>query len=144
MAQLGSGDFAHDMTTQPNCWKTGFVVLAVVGLITIGFLVIRLVDQSMTLSMVDDHCGRVEEALSALRTAMPTALHSSGRVSQADMLAILQKQNPGAHIVSGAAKIEMDQIRFCFAPDGSLDRIEQTDDYGTTASDSPTNRDTVR
>lgn len=132
------------MTKQPNRWKTAFVILAVVALVTIGWLTIRLLDQSATLSMVDDHCGRVEEALAVLRTAMPAALHSSGRVSQADVLSILQKQNPSAHKVSGASKIEMDQIRFCFAPDGSLDRIEQTDDYGTSASDSPTNRDTVR
>jgi len=132
------------MNTQPNRWKIAFVALAVVGLITISCLVMRLFDQSMTLSMVDDHCGRVEAALSVLRGAMPAALHGSGRVSQADTLAILQKQNPSANIISEPSKIEMDQIRFCFASDGSLDRIEQTDDYGTKVSDSPTNRDTVR
>jgi hypothetical protein len=145
VAQLFSlGDFAHDMTTYLNRWKIAFFVLAFVAFITIGYLALSLFDQSMTLSLVDEHCGRVDTALSVFRAAMPAALHSSGRVSQADLLAILQKQNPSAPIVSGASKIEMDQIRFCFAPDGSLDRIEQTDDYGTRASDSPTNRDTVR
>jgi hypothetical protein len=132
------------MTTQPNRWKIAFVALAVVAFITIGFLSMRLFDQSMTLNLVSDHCNRVEAALSVLRSAMPATPQTTGRVSRAGILAILQKQNPNSHIVSAPSKIEMDQIRFSFASDGSLDRIDQTDDYGTKASDSPTNREAIR
>jgi hypothetical protein len=131
------------MTTQPNRWKIAFAVLAIAALCTIGYMAIQLFDQSATLSMLRDHSTRTKAALSALRTAMPAALQISGRVSQNDILTILQKQNPGAQIVSGQSTIEMDEIRFCFAPDGSLNRIEQTDDYGTSASDSPSNRPTI-
>lgn len=75
---------------------------------------------------------------------MPEMLRISGRVSQGEMLAILQKHASGVQIVSGPSGIEMDQIRFRFAADGSLDRIERTDDYGTKASDVATNRPAIK
>jgi hypothetical protein len=53
------------------------------------------------------------------------------------MLTILQKHNQGAPITSSASVIEMDLMRFRFAPDGSLERIERTDDYGFPAGSTP-------
>ena len=127
----------------PNRWKIAFVVLLIGEFCAIGYLAVSLFDQSATLNMLRDHDKRIEAALSTLRTTMPAALRISGRVSQKDIFAILQKHYPAAHVVSGTSTIEMDEIRFCFASDGSLDRIERTDDYGTSVSDSPTNRDTI-
>src|SRR6267378_1132131 len=115
------------MSTQPNRWKNAFIVLAVAALCTIGCLALQLFDQSGTLSMLRDGFGRREAALSVLRKSIPDMLRA-GRPSQQDMLAILQKHNQGAPITSSASAIELDLMRFCFAPDGSLDRIEQTDD----------------
>jgi hypothetical protein len=131
------------MKTPPNRLKIAFVVLVISEFCTIGYFAIQLFDQSATLDMLRDHDKRIEAALSTLRTAMPEALRISGRASQNDILTILQKHYPTARIVSRPSTIEMDEIRFCFALDGSLDRIERTDDYGTSASDSPTNRDTI-
>lgn len=130
------------MSTQTNRWKIAFIVLAVAAVCTIGYLALQLFDQSATLSMLRDGFGRREAALSVLRKSIPDMLRA-GRPSQQDMLAILQKHNQGAPITSSASAIEMDLVRFRFAPDGSLDRIEQTDDYGFPASSTPTNRPTI-
>lgn len=130
------------MSTQPNRWKIAFLMLAIVAVCAIAYLSLRLFDQSATLSMVSDGCDRREAALSVLCKSIPDMLRA-GRPSQQDMLAILQKHNQGAPITSSASAIEMDLMRFRFAPDGSLDRIEQTDDYGFRASDTPTNRPTI-
>lgn len=130
------------MSTQPNRWKSAFIVLAVAAVCVIGYLALRLFDQSATLGMLRDGFERREAALSVLRKSIPDLLRA-GRPSQQDMLAILQKHNQGAPITSSASAIEMDLMRFRFAPDGSLDRIEQTDDYGFRASDTPTNRPTI-
>jgi hypothetical protein len=132
------------MTTQPKCWRNAFFLLAVVAICLIGYLTLRLLDQSATLDYLRDGYQRGENALSVLRTTMPEALQGSKHDSQDGILAILRKNNPGSPIVVGKSTIDMDQIRFCFASDGSLERIDQTDDYGTLASDQPTNRDVIR
>jgi hypothetical protein len=128
---------------QPNRWKTAFAILGIVAFYAIARMALKLEDQSATLSMVRDGFERRENALSVLRKSMPDLLRLSGHASQSDVLAILQKHNQGAPIVSGPSFIEMDQMRFCFASDGSFARIEKTDDYGTRASDIPTNRPTI-
>lgn len=130
------------MSTQSNRWKIAFIVLAIASVFTIGYLALQLFDQSATLSMLRDGFGRREAALSVLRRSIPDLLRAS-HPSQQDMLAILQKHNQGAPITSSASAIAMDLMRFQFAPDGSLDSIEQTDDYGFRASDTPTNRPTM-
>jgi hypothetical protein len=130
------------MSTHPNRWKIAFIVLAIASVCTIGCLALQLFDQSATLSMLRDGFGRRETALSVLRKSIPDMLRA-GRPSQQDMLAILQKHNQGAPIALSALAIEMDLMRFRFAPDGSLDLIEQTDDYGFRAGDTPTNRPTI-
>ena len=131
------------MKAQQNRWKIAFVILAAVSFCVIGFLALQLFDQSATLSMVSDGYKRRETTLSVLRKSIPELLRFSGHASQGDILVILQKHSPGTPIASGQLMIEMDQMRFCFASDGSLDRIEHTDDYGTRAGDIPTNRPTV-
>ena len=130
------------MSTQPNRWKTAFIILAVVAVCAVGYLALQLFDQSATLSMLRDGFGRREAALSVLRKSIPDMVRA-GRPSQQDVLAILQKHGQGAPITSTASTIEMDLMRFQFAADGSLDGIEQTDDYGFRASDTPTNRPTI-
>jgi hypothetical protein len=131
------------MSIQPNRWKIAFFVLAVAAVCTIGYLALQLFDQSATLSLVSDGFERRESALSLIRKSVPDLLRLSGRPSQKDVLVILQKHNQGAPITSSASAIEIDLMRFCFAPDGSLDRIERTDDYGFPASGTPTNRPTI-
>jgi hypothetical protein len=128
------------MSTQPNRWKIGFIVLAIVAICVIGYLALQLFDQSATLSMVSDGLERRERALSVLRKSIPDLLRLSGRPSQKDVLVVLEKHNQGAPITSSASAIELDLMRFRFAPDGSLERIEATDDYGFPASATPTNR----
>lgn len=130
------------MSTPPNRWKIAFFVLAIVSVCTIGYLALQLFDQSATLSMLRDGFGRREAALSVLRKSIPDMVRAA-RLSQQEMLAILQKHNQGAPITSNGSAIEMDLMRFSFAPDGSLDQIEQTDDYGFRASDTPLNRPTI-
>jgi len=130
------------MSTSSNRWKTAFIVLAIASSCTMSYLALRLSDQSDTLRMLRDGFGRREAALAVLRNSIPDMLRA-GHPTQQDMLAILQKHNHGAPVTSSASAIEMDLMRFCFAPDGSLDRIEQTDDYGFRASDTPTNRPTI-
>jgi hypothetical protein len=130
------------MNTQPNRWKIAAIVLAIAAVCMIGCLALQLFDQSATLSMVSDGFERREHALSVLRKSIPDMLRA-GRPSQQDMLAILQKHNQGAPITSSASAIEMDLMRFCFSADGSLDRIEPTDDYGFSAGSTPTNRPTI-
>lgn len=130
------------MSTSPNRWKIAFVILAIVAVCAIGYLALRLFDQSATLGMLSDGITRREAALSVLRKSIPDMLRA-GRPSQRDMLAILQKHNQGAPITSSASAIEMDLMSFRFAPDGSLDRIEQTDDYGFPDGSAPTNRPTI-
>jgi hypothetical protein len=132
----------HSMSTPPNRWKIAFVVLAIAAVCTIGYLVLQLFDQSATLGMLRDGFGRREAALSVLRKSIPDLLRA-GHPSQQDTLAILQKHDQGAPITSSASAIEMDLMRFRFAPDSSLDRIEQTDDYGFRASGTPANRPTI-
>jgi len=136
------------MNTPPNRWKIAFAVIAnvfavvvVVTFCIIVYMGLQLFDQSATLDR--DHDRRIEAALSVLRSAMPEAMRIPGKPSKNDIFAILKKHYPSAHIVSSSSTIEMDEIRFCFSQDGSLDRIEETDDYGTRDSDSPTNRDTI-
>jgi hypothetical protein len=131
------------MNTSQNHWKLGFVVLAVVAGGLIGYLVLQLLDQSMTLGMLRDGFRRREDALTLLRKSIPDMVRAN-HPSQQETLAIIQKHNHGAPVVSRPSTIEMDQMRFCFAADGSLDRIEQTDDYGTRATDTPTNRPTIQ
>jgi hypothetical protein len=133
---------AHSMNTQPNRWKTAFIILALVALCVVGYLALLLFDQSATLGLLRDGFQRHEAALSVLRKSIPDMLRA-GRPSQQEMLAILRKHNEGASITSSTSAIEMDLLKFRFAPDGSLDRIEQTDDYGFRASDKPTNRPTI-
>ena len=118
-------------------------MLAVAAVCMIGYLALRLFDQSVTLNMVSDGFDRRDRALSLLRKSVPDLLRLPGRLSQKDVLAILQKHNQGAPITSSASAIEIDLMRFSFSPDGSLDRIEQTDDYGFRASDTPMNRPTI-
>jgi hypothetical protein len=130
------------MSTQPNRWKIAFIMLAIAAICTTGYLALQLFDQSATLGLLRDGFGRREAALSVLRKSIPELLRA-GRLSQQDTLAILQKHNQGAPITSSASAIEIDLMRFCFAPDGSLDRIERTDDYGFPASATPTNRPTI-
>src|SRR3954470_18150372 len=130
------------MSTSPNRWKIAFVILAIASVCTIGYLALQLFDQSATLGMLRDGFTRREAALSVLRKSIPDMLRA-GRPSQQDMLAILQKHNQGAPITSSPSAIEMDLIRFRFTTDGSLERIEQTDDYGFPASSMPTNRSTI-
>jgi hypothetical protein len=130
------------MSTQPNRWKSAFIVLVVGAVCVIGYLALRLFDQSATLGMLRDGFERREAAISVLRKSLPDLLRA-GRPSQQDTLAILQKHSQGVPITSTASTIEMDLMRFRFAADGSLDRIEQTDDYGFRASDTPTNRPTI-
>jgi hypothetical protein len=130
------------MSTQSNHWKTAFIVLAGVTVVVIGYLALQLFDQSATLSGLRDGFDRREAALSVLRKSLPDLLRTD-HPSQQDTLAILQKYNQGAPITSRASSIEMDLMRFQFAPDGSLDRIEQTDDYGFPAGSTPTNRPTI-
>jgi len=130
------------MSRPPNRWKIAFIVLAIIAVCTIGYLALQLFDQSATLGMLRDGFGRREAALSVLRKSIPDLLRA-GRPSQKDMLAILQKHNQGAPVTSSASTIEIDLMRFCFAPDGSLDRIERTDDYGFPPSATPTNRPTI-
>lgn len=130
------------MNTQPNRWKTAFIILAVVSVCVVGYLAVKLLDESATLSMLRDGFRRREAALSVLRKSIPD-MQRAGRPSQQEVLAILQKHSQGAPITSTASTIEMDLMRFRFAADGSLDRIEQTDDYGFRASDPPTNRPTI-
>lgn len=130
------------MNTQPNRWKTAFIALAIAAVCATGYLALQLFDRSATLGMLRDGFGRREAALSVLRKSIPDMLRA-GRPSQQDILAILQKNNQRAPITSSASAIEMDLMRFRFAPDGSLDRIEQTDGYGFRASDTPTNRPTI-
>ena len=131
------------MNKPPNRWKIGFIVLAVVAGCVIGYLTIQLLDQSMTLAMLRDGFQRREDALALLRKSIPDMLRVN-HPSQQNLLAIIQKHNHGAPVVSSQSTIEIDQMRFCFAADGSLDRIEQTDDYGTRATDTPTNRPTIQ
>jgi hypothetical protein len=130
------------MSTQPNRWKSAFMVLAVAAVCVIGYLALWLFDQSATLGMLRDGFERRDAALSVLRKSLPDLLRA-GHPSQHVILAVLQKQSQGAPITSSASAIEMDLLRFHFAPDGSLDRIEQTDSYGFRASDMPTNRPTI-
>jgi hypothetical protein len=130
------------MSTPPNPWKTAFIILAVVALCAVAYLALRLFGQSATLDQLRDGFTRREAALSMLRKSLPDLLRS-GHPSQQEILAILQKHNQGAPMTSSASAIEMDLLRFRFAPDGSLDRIEQTDDYGFRASDTPANRPTI-
>ena len=115
------------------------MVLAMAAVCTIGYLAFQLFDQSATLGMLRDGFGRREAALSVLRRSIPDMLRA-GRPSQQDMLVILQKHNQGTPISSSASAIEMDLMKFSFASDGSLDRIEQTEDYGFPARSTPTNR----
>jgi hypothetical protein len=131
------------MNIELDRWKLAFAMLAVGSICAIGYLGIHLFDNSATLGMLRDHDQRTEAALSVLRAAMPEAWRMSGRSSQSEMLAILQKQNPAARIVTNPTTIEMDQIRFCFSSNGLLDRIERTDDYGTTDGDLPSNRPAI-
>jgi len=122
------------MGTQPNRWKAAFIILAVVSFCLFCYLAIKLISQSMTLSMLHDEYGRREAALSMLRKSIPDMLRTSNPSKQ-DILAILQKHNHGAPIFLKKSALEMDLMRFQFAADGSLHRIEQTDDYGFDPSD---------
>jgi hypothetical protein len=130
------------MSTPRNRWKSAFIVLTVAAVCTIGYMALQLFDQSATLGMLRDGLERREAALSTLRKSLPDLLRAS-RPSQEDMVVIIKRHNQGAPITSSASVIEMDLMRFCFAPDGSLDRIERTDDYGFRPSDTPTNRPTI-
>jgi len=131
------------MTPQTNGWKTAFIALALATIGTGVYLALRLLDNSATTSAYKDHCTRIEAAFSLLCVALPDALRSPKHGSQQEFLSSLQKHNRGGPIVSGQTNIEMDQVRFLFAPDGSLDRIERTDDYGTSATNSPMNRPAI-
>jgi hypothetical protein len=130
------------MSTQPNRWKNAFGVLAVAAIGVTSYLWFQFLDQSDTLRMCRDGFERREAALAVLRKSVPDMLRA-GHPSQETVLAILQKHNHGAPITSSASAIEMDLMRFRFAPDGSLDRIEPTDDYGFSADVPPTNRPVV-
>jgi hypothetical protein len=130
-------NFAQHVTTQANRWKTAFFILLLGALCAIGYLALQLFDQSATLSLIRDHSQRMDAALSVLCAALPDASQSRIALSQEALLAILRKRNPGVRFTVNQSVIEMDQIRFCFAADGSLDRIERTDDYGTRAAEVP-------
>jgi stalled ribosome rescue protein Dom34 len=130
------------MSTNPNKWKIAFVVLAVAAFCVVAYLAIQLFDQSATLGMVSDAFQRREDALSLLRRSIPDMLRTD-HLSQQDIFTILKKHNQGKPIVTGPGFIEMDQMRFCFATNGTLERVEKTDDYGTRASDTPTNRPAI-
>ena len=132
------------MTKPPNRWKTSFIILAIVTLLTIGYIALNLLDDSATLDMIRDHDNRVETALAVLRHAMPAALQICWPVSQSDVLFMLQKQNPNIAIVSSPTKIELDEIRLRFSTNNTLERIEQTDDYGLSATNAVAGRDALK
>lgn len=94
--------------------------------------------------MMSDGFQRREAALSVLRKSIPELLELPQPASQTNILAVLQKHNLGAPVVSGQMTIEMDQMRFCFTTNGLIERIEETDDYGTSASDVASNRPAFR
>lgn len=131
------------MNRPPNPWKIGFVILAVVAGGVIGYMALQILEQSATIGPLRDGFRRREDALAVLRKSIPDMLRA-GHPTQQEILAIIQKHNHDAPIVSSQSAIEIDQMRFCFAADGSLDRIEQTDDYGTLATDIPTNRAAIQ
>jgi hypothetical protein len=132
----------QEIMRQPNRWKISFFGLAAGALCVISYMGIRLWNQSDTIAMVSDGLERREQTLSLLRKCLPELSRSSNGLSQKEILAVLQKHTQGTRIISGPTSIEIDQMKFCFAPDGSLDRVEKTDDYGTRV-DFPTNRPTI-
>jgi hypothetical protein len=119
-----------------------FFGLAAGALCVIYSMGIRLWNQSDTIAMVSDGFERREETLSLLRKCLPELSRSLNGLSQKEILAAIQKHTQGTRIISGPSSIEIDQMRFCFTPDGFLDRVEKTDDYGTRV-DFPTNRPTI-
>lgn len=130
------------MSTHLNRWKIAFVALTIVASCTILFLAARPFGMSAELDMLRDGYSRRDRALAILRRSIPELLQTN-RFTQKDIFEKLQRHNQGAQIVVKPSVIELDQMRFCFAPDGALERIEKTDDYGTRASDVPANRPAV-
>ena len=128
---------------KPNQSRIAFITLAIGTACLLGYLGLCLLDQSATLSMLRDHDQRTERALSVLCTTMPDVFRIEGGTTQTNVLSILRKRMPETHIVTRRSTIEIDQIRFCFDSDGSLRRIDRTDDYGTAADSPPSNRPSI-
>jgi hypothetical protein len=125
-----------------NRWKIAFFGLLVAAVCGLGCAALMLADRAATLDTLRDSYERRQKALTVLRGLTPEISAMQHRATRDEIAAILSKQNPGIPIASGGSTLEIDELRFHFDANGALDRIEQTDDYGTRAMDTPGHRDT--
>ncbi len=131
------------MSAFSNRWKVGFFALLLCSLLGLGWLGLKLLDDSATLSGLRDHSRRSDHALGVLAASFPEIVTNRATLTPQSLAAVLRRHAAGSPVTEGPSSVEIDQLRLDFAADGSLSRVERTDDYGTRGSDAPTNRPSV-
>ncbi len=132
------------MKPPPDRWKTAFFSLLFCSLLIIAWLGVRLLDDSATLSGLRDHSRRSDHALSVLAASFPEIITNRATLTRQSLAAALREHTAAARVTEGPSSVEIDQLRFIFAADGSFSKVERTDDYGTRDSDTSTNRPSIQ
>jgi hypothetical protein len=131
------------MSPPSDTWKIRFFLLLFCALAVIAWLCVQRLDDSMTLSMLRDHSRRSDHALSVLSASFPEIITNRSTLTVKSLAEALRQHSAASRITAGPSTVELDQLRFVFSANGSLSKVERTDDYGTRESDIPSNRPSI-
>src|SRR5262249_51012294 len=101
-------------------------------------------DESATLSGLREHSRRSAHTISVLAASFPEIITNRASLTRQSLAAALRQHTATSRVTEGPSNVEMDQLRLVFATDGSLSKVERTDDYGTRDTDIPNNRPPIR
>jgi hypothetical protein len=132
------------MSPPSDRWKIRFFLLLFCSLVVVGWLSVHRLDDSATLSGLREHSRRSDHALNVLAASFPEIVTNRGTLTRQSLAAALRQHTAASRVTEGPSSVEIDQLRFTFATDGSLSKVERTDDYGTRESDIPTNRPSIQ
>jgi hypothetical protein len=105
-----------------NLWRVVSLILLALLVISNGFQLYKLIDQSVMLSEMRVGMRTIRSDLGTLRDLTP--LLSGGR-KKSDVLLLLGRSSPGALVMETDSTIGIGQMRFVFDRDGTLIRIDE-------------------
>ena len=117
--------------TPVNRWKVALAIVSACALSVIGVMGVRLFDNSLTLGILRDHSARTDNALTVLAASVTDLLRSREAMTREVVAATLRQHVAPSSVRSSSSGVEIDQLRFVFGVDGSLAKVERTNDYGT-------------
>ena len=109
------------MPNPRNRWRSAFVVLLAIWVITVGVLGYEIVDQAVTITYGRVSYDEMEHSIAVMKRLTPAI---QGRNQRLAFLELLRDQNPKGFIVTTDSTVEMDGLVFEFAGNGQLTKVK--------------------